>query len=730
MAEPIEIFSTEEPDDFLSGVELLQSFFTKSESRTEGVSEFTPLADITHLIDKQTLDLVGQAVVNGYDTDLGSMSEWNDFVDFGKDLVKQVTHSKSTPWEGASNFKSPTLTIAGIKFGDRATTELLRQRDLAKTAVIGKDSDGAKAKRAERVAIYQNFQLNVEMPEWREEHEAMLYALPYDGTTFKKTFFDRRLGRNDSVLIKAPNFAVNQATTSILRLRRFSEVFDLSENEVIERQNQGIWRNISLNEETEEGEKKDTGLSQEGDTNVPDQSEDDKFSQFIEQQGYYDLDGDGYQEPYTFFVHHSTGLVMRIIPRFQPEQVLVKDEKNQRAAKLSEVFDATNPDREVVRIKPTNNITKYGFIRDPQGGFLDVGYYHLLGALTSSINSTTNQLVDAGTQANLAGSTGWLAKGFRKKMGNVAFKLGELKQTNLSVADLQSGIKQLTARDPSPTLFSLMTMMVAASQELSASADLSTSLGANAPATTTLALIQEQQAFVGAIILRLYRSMSAEFKKLTDLNAKFLDPEDYKEVVDDDEANFEEDFNLLDMDITPVANPEVSSKIQRLQLAEVAINRLNEVVATGGNPRPIVVNFLETIGVTDIDKIYPEMQPQEELQDLLARNPELVELISNSAQLSEMIAAAQEDAIERQEARADAETASQLDKDAADTKLKEAQRIKTLEQAETENTKNQSNIYTTGLNLERQSLENEALENEQRTIPRVENASNNQGNPQ
>lgn len=714
MAELIEIFNTEEPDEFLSGVELLQSFFIKSETRTEGVSEFTPLADITHLIDKQTLDLVGQAVVNGYDTDLGSMAEWNDFIEFGKDLVKQVTTSKSTPWEGASNFKSPTLTIAGIKFGDRATTELLRQRDLAKTAVIGKDENGDKAKRAERVAIYQNFQLNVEMPEWREEHEAMLYALPYDGTTFKKTFFDRRLGRNDSVLVKAPNFAVNQATTSIERLRRFSEVFDLSENEVIERQNQGIWRNISLNDETEEDGKKDTGLSQEGDTNVPDQSEDDNFSQFIEQQGYYDLDGDGYQEPYTFFVHHSTGLVMRIIPRFQPEQVLLKDEKNQRAAKLSEVFDVINPDREVVRIKPINNITKYGFIRDPQGGFLDVGYYHLLGALTASINATTNVLVDSGVLKNYAGSTGMLAKGFRKKMGDLVFKLGQFIQTNLSADDLQKGIRQIPASEPSLVLFNLMTMMVAASQELSASADLSTSLGANAPATTTLALIQEQQAFVGAIILRLYRSMSAEFKKLTDLNAKFLDPEDYKEVVDDDEANFEEDFNLLDMDITPVANPEVSSKIQRLQLAEVAIGRINEVAATGGNPRPIVQNFLETIGVTNIDDIYPEMQPQEELQDLLTRFPELIELISNQAQLEEMIAAAQQDAIEQEQAREDAKTASQLDKDAADTKLKEAQRIKTLEEAETENTKNASDQYTVGLNLERQSLENEALENANR----------------
>jgi len=315
-------------------------------------------------------------------------------------------------------------------------------------------------------------------------------------------------------------------------------------------------------------------------------------------------------------------------------------------------------------------------------------------------------------------------------MGDTSFRLGQMKQTNLSAQDLQNGIKPMLIGQPSLVLFNLMTMMVAASQELSASADLSTSLGANAPATTTLALIQEQQAFIGAIILRLYRSMSAEFKKLTGLNAKFLDAEEYKNIVDDEEADFEKDFNMLDMDITPVANPEVSSKIQRLQLAEVAMSRLNEVVAAGGNPRPIVVNFLETIGVTNIDDIFPELGPQEELQELLTRFPELAELISNQAQQAELIAAAQEEAIEREQAREDAKTASQLDKDAAETKLKEAQRIKTLEEAETEQTKNLSDQYTTGLNLERQSLENEALINEQRTIPRVENPSSDEGNLQ
>ena len=87
-----------------------------------------------------------------------------------------------------------------------------------------------------RVADYSNFQLNIEIEEWREEHEKLLYQLPYDGCAFKKTFFDSRLGRPVSNVITYPDFTVNNDAESIHRLRRFSEAFELSGNEVIERQ--------------------------------------------------------------------------------------------------------------------------------------------------------------------------------------------------------------------------------------------------------------------------------------------------------------------------------------------------------------------------------------------------------------------------------------------------------------------------------------------------------------
>lgn len=685
----------------LEGVELLASFFDIVANGTEQEAKiiFIPKANVADQFSDDMLNKVGQNVNNGFIADLSSMDEWNDFNKRGLELVKQEKNAKSTPWDGASNFKSPTLMQAALKFSDRASTELLRQDDIVKTKIIGKDLDGEKAKSAERVAEYSNFQINVQMEEWREEHETLIYKLPYDGCAFKKTFFDQRLGRSMSNIILYPDFVVNNRVKSISRLRRFSTQFELSHNDILERQNQGLWLDIEI-----------SAISDSEDTE--DQAEADKMTDFIEQQGYFDLDGDGYEEPYTFTIAKHSSQIVRITPRFEPSDVLVKDEKNRRATDLASLMTVdglavVDGKREVVRIRPVNDITKYSFLHDPEGGFLDIGYSYILGALTNAINATTNQLVDAGTLANTGG--GWLAKGFRKKMGNSPFKPGEYKQTGISAQDLSNGILPRPIQDASPTLFSMMQLFISSSQELSASADLSQTIGANAPATTTLALVQEQQQSAGAIILRIYRAMASEFKKLFILNSKFLDPQEYQEVLDDPEANFEFDFDLRRMNIVPVANPEISSQIQRIQQAQTEVSQVELVAMAGGNIRPIIENFYEAIGSQRMEEIFPEEDAEQRLQRLLSENPELAELISGEAERLDLLAAAEADRIEREEARADLKASSDADKAHSEIGKNKSIEVLNYEKAETEDVKNQISTHKAVGELDNQDLQNQQV---------------------
>ena len=253
----------------------------------------------------------------------------------------------------------------------------------------------------------------------------------------------------------------------------------------------------------------------------------------------------------------------------------------------------------------------------------------------------------------------------------------------------------------------MMQLFISSSQELSASADLSQTIGANAPATTTLALVQEQQQSAGAIILRIYRAMASEFKKLFILNSKFLDPQEYQEVLDDPEANFEFDFDLRRMNIVPVANPEISSQIQRIQQAQTEVSQVELVAMAGGNIRPIIENFYEAIGSQRMEEIFPEEDAEQRLQRLLSENPELAELISGEAERLDLLAAAEADRIEREEARADLKASSDADKAHSEIKKNKSIEVLNYEKAETEDVKNQISTHKAVGELDNQELQNQ-----------------------
>jgi chaperonin GroES len=75
----------------------------------------------------------------------------------------------------------------------------------------------------------------------------------------------------------------------------------------------------------------------------------------------FDLDDDGYEEPYIVTFHRESGTVLRIVARFD------------------ELGLKTDNEGKVVRIEPIQYYTKFGFIPNPDGSFYDIGFGVLLG---------------------------------------------------------------------------------------------------------------------------------------------------------------------------------------------------------------------------------------------------------------------------------------------------------------------------------------------------------------
>lgn len=337
----------------------------------------------------------------------------------------------------------------------------------------------------------------------------------------------------------------------------------------------------------------------------------------------------------------------------------------------------------------------------------------MLGPLTKALNVTTNQLLDAGTLANMP--NGFLARGFRKKMGNLRMSPGSLQQTDISAQELQSGVLMNPFREPSQTLLALGQGLQAAIDKLVVSLDLQGTIAPNAPASTTLALIQEQMIPTSAIMQRIIDSQSDEFEKLFVLNSKFADPEQYIEVVDDPSADFQQDFNLKTMNIKPTANPEMSTKIQRIQVNDALLSQAALISQTGGDIKPIVERFVRDIADDDtLDQVYPD--PAQMSEEQAAR----LETQQRQQAMQEELTAIQIDlqerqvqAIEQEGDRKSLETQAKIEKQQTEIEKIEAEIILTLEKAESEQAKNQISTYTAQIAERKQAIEELKQRNEE-----------------
>lgn len=514
-----------------------------------------------------TLALMAAKVCEEYDIDVASREAegYGERVKQAVKLSKLAKEAKNYPWPNAANVKFPLIIQAAIQFNARAYPALVDGAEVVKGRVNGQSSD-EKRDRARRVASHMSWQLLDEMEEWEEDTDALLLRLAIVGTLVRKTYFDPILGRNCSHVLGPDEFVVNYAAKRDLRVcPRATQVLSLYPHEVLERQRSGLWLDVDLGRPQ----------SASNDDQAP--------HEFLEQHRLWDLDEDGYPEPYIVTVHRETQRVVRVVARWYEDGVQVNDRG------------------EVISIKPYRCFTKYGFIPDPDGSFYDMGFGTLLGSLTETINSTLNQLMDAGHLANVQG--GFIGDGVSLKSGNQTFRPGEWRKVQVTGQSLRDNIVPLPTKEPSNVLFSLLGMLIEASKDLTATQDvLSGDAGsANMPVGTTMALIEQGLKTFTAIVKRVHRALKRELEVMYDLNARYLDPEVYFNYQDEEQAVAQADYALGDIDVSPVSDPNMATDMQRMAQAQFTMQFMG---APGMNPKAIITRALEAARVPDIGELF------------------------------------------------------------------------------------------------------------------------------
>ena len=548
------------------------------------ILESTNIADA---LDEEVLAEIGDRVVKDFDIDQDSRKEWLERCEDWIKLSTQVMENKTFPWTNAANIKYPLVTTAAMQFSARAYPALVQGLDVVKIRVIGEDPQGEKAARANRVSKHMSYQILEQMEDWEEDMDKITMMVPIIGCAFKKTFYDSDVKRNRSILVHPKDFVVNYYAKSLETASRKTHILYKTPNEVKEKQLKKIYRDIELSPPSPVNEMINPELDKVQGVSPP--SEDDSAPYvLLEQHRFWDLDGDGYQEPYIITVEIDSGEVLRVVAGFEEDSVEKQGDK-------------------IVKITPTEYFTMFPFIPNPDGGFYSLGFGALLGPLNETVNTLINQLLDSGSLSILQG--GFLSKGLRLKPGNLKFEPGEWKIVNSTGDDLKKGIVPLPYKEPSPVLFQLLGNIIQSGKELASVAEIFVGKmpGQNTPATTTMATIEQGMKVFTAIYKRLFRSLKKEYKKLYRLNSIYLDQEEYFTILDSgQQAKISiDDYKGDSTDVAPNADPTAVSEIQKLAKAQ----GLMELIQFG------------TINVVEATKRVLEAQQQENIEALINTQP-------------------------------------------------------------------------------------------------------------
>jgi chaperonin GroES len=550
------------------------------------LSEYEVSQNIAEELDEEQLAKLGYEVERDYQTDKQSRSDWEDSAKKAMDVALQVRRPKNYPFENAANIKYPLVTVAALQFGARAYPAIIDGNRIVKCQVLGKDEGGEKRNKADRVSQHMSYQLIHQMEEWEEDTDVLLHHLPIVGCAFRKVYRSDELQRNKAEMIPAIHLVVNNKVRSLDEAPRVTHELFLYPQDIEERKLSGTFCDVEL------------PLPAEGEA-----SDDDAPHMFLEQHRFIDLDGDGYREPYIITVHKDSCKVVRIVANYS----------------LNDIVDNG---KRIIRIPKGQYFVKYAFFPDPKGGFYDIGFGKLLESLSETIDTTINQMLDAGNLQTAGG--GFVGSGLRLKKGTIVQSPGKYTVVDTAGANIRDAIVNMEHPGPSAVLFQLLGMMIDAAQDITAVKDIMTgdSGGKVQTATTTLALIEQGLKVFTAIYKRIYRALKQEFKLLFALNAKFMDEQEYFTVLDDQKAISKTDYDTQGMDVMPVADPRMVTDMQKAAKSQLFIEiAANPLLGPLQNPREALRRIYENASIDDTDTLLvPEPEGPNPMEEVAMEN--------------------------------------------------------------------------------------------------------------
>ena len=522
-------------------------------------------------MDEGELAKIASDLIEEIDSDIMSRRDWVEMYVKGLEVLGMKYEERTEPWSGACGVYSTVLTEAAIRFQSETITETFPAQGPVKTKIVGAINKMTE-EIAERVREDMNYRLTDEMPEYRPEHERMLYSLGLAGSAFKKVYFDPSLGRQVAMFIPAEDLIIPYGASNVMTSERVTHTMRKTKNEIRKLQVSGFYRDVDLGEPTtihsdiEKKKAEDQGFSL---------TDDDRY-QILESHVDYDLpgfeDADGIALPYVIAIDRATQKVLSIRRNWKQDDELYAKR---------------------------NHFAQYTYI--PGFGVYGLGLIHIIGGYARAGTSIIRQLVDAGTLSNLPG--GLKARGLRIKGDDTPIAPGEFRDVDVASGTVRDNIMPLPYKEPSQVLMALLNQITEEARRLGSVADMKVSdMSANAPVGTTLAILERQLKTMSAVQARVHFSMKEEFKLLKDIirdNA----PTSYDyDPIGGDRKLKQSDYDVVN--VIPVSDPNSATMAQRIMQYQAVI-QLSQTAPQIYDLPQLHRQMIEVLGIKNGEKLIP-----------------------------------------------------------------------------------------------------------------------------
>ena len=539
-------------------------------------------------IDQGELLKVSDEVLDLIKVDLDSRKEWEKTYAEGIKLLGLKMEERTEPWDGACGVFHPLLSEAVVRFQSETIISTFPASGPVKTQIIGKVTPD-KSQAASRVQEDMNYQLTEKMPEYRSEHERLLWSLPITGSAFKKVYFDPSLNRQVAMFVPAEDIIVPYGASDLQSSPRITHRMRKTENEIRKLMSQGFYLDIDLPDpeeirtEIEKRQNEETGISA---------IKDERFTIY---EVHCELDLPGFEDTKD---GHTTQIALPyVITMLSSGEVLA----------IRRNYIEEDP----VKQKRMHFVH---YIYIPGYGFYGFGLIHLVGGFAESATSLLRQLVDAGTLSNLPG--GFKSKDLRVKGDDTPIAPGEWRDVDVTGMTIKDSIIPLPYKEPSATLFNLMNTIVEEGRRFASVADLKIAdMSGQTPVGTTLAILERTLKVQSAVQARVHVAMRHEFKLLASIVRDYTPPIYNYETEGGPLAKMS-DYDMVE--VIPVSDPNASTMAQKVVQYQAALQLAQGAPDIYDLPL-LHRQMLEVLGIKEVDKIIP-LEDDFKPQDPVAEN--------------------------------------------------------------------------------------------------------------